>query len=79
MQSIYCCGNHGAVGFVSGWDFAETDSTRIADVHLTLNINDAYTFDRSDESQSQRNAVLQYLMEAAVVYGTVEVLGREEP
>lgn len=79
MHSIYCCGNRGAVGFVRGWDFAETDSTRVVDVHLTLNLEDAYTFDRSDENRAQRNAVLQYLRANAEVYGTVEVLGREEP
>lgn len=79
MHSIYCCGNRGTVGFVRGWDFAETDSTRVVDVHLTLNLDDAYTFDRSDENTAKRNAVLQYLRENAAVYGTVEVLGREEP
>lgn len=75
MALIYCCGNRGAVGFVSGWDFAETDSSNVVDVRLTLDIESAYRFDGRDENRRQLGAVLGYLRRNKDVYGTVEVLG----
>ena len=37
---IYCCGDGGRVGWVSGWDFNQTTGD-ICDVHLSLDHNSA--------------------------------------
>ena len=41
---IYCCGEGGRVGWVSGWDFKQTTGD-ICDVHLSLDHNNAVIMD----------------------------------
>lgn len=41
---IYCCGDGGRVGWVSGWDFEQTTGD-ICDVHLSLDHNSAVIMD----------------------------------
>lgn len=41
---IYCCGDGGRVGWVSGWDFKQT-TCDICNVHLSLNHDSAIIMD----------------------------------
>lgn len=41
---IYCCGDGGRVGWVSGWDFKQTTGD-ICNVHLSLNHDSAIIMD----------------------------------
>ena len=41
---IYCCGEGGRVGWVSGWEFEQTTGD-ICDVHLSLDHNSAVIMD----------------------------------
>ena len=41
---IYCCGDGGRGGWVSGWDFKQTTG-EICDVHLSLDHNSAIIMD----------------------------------
>lgn len=79
MKSIYCTGPMGKVGWVSSWDFDQTDRTKVVRVRLTLNHLKAHRFSLSDEDTDLIGHVLQHILKHEGTYGSCEVfLGEEQ-
>lgn len=78
MKSIYCAGPTGNVGWVSSWDFDQTDRTKVVRVHLTLNHLKAHRFGRSDEDIEIIYDVLQHIRKHEGTYGSYAVFTGEE-
>ena len=79
MKSIYCTGPMGKVGWVSGWDFDQTDHTTVVRVRLTLNHLKAHRFVRSDEDTTLIGHVLRHIRKHEGTYGSCTVFLWEEP
>lgn len=79
MKSIYCTGPLGKVGWVSSWDFDQTDHTKVVRIRLTLNHLKAYRFAPSDEDTALIGYVLRHIRKHEGTYGSCGVFRGEEP